>query len=228
MTFGTYRKSNKMIYGNPTIVPVMICIASAILYVVAEWLRWRTIRWVAKLTASTAFVILAVANGATDSAYGRLVLLALIFSWVGDALLLSLQSSFLLAGIAVFFLAHVAFSSAFVLQRLEMDWLVISLAVLSAGALAILRWLWKYLATPHKIAVPAYLVAITLMTSFAVAASAASMSPLLATAAITFTASDISVARNRFVGRSVANKIWGVPLYYLAQLLFAVSVLSNG
>lgn len=216
-----------MIYRNPTIVvPVMICMASAILYVVAEWREWRTVRWVAKLTASTAFVVLAVANGAADSAYGRLILLALIFSWVGDALLLSLRSVFLLAGIAVFFFAHVAFAAAFALQGLDVPWLVISLITLSAGAVAILGWLWKYLAMPHKIAVPAYLAAITVMTSLAIAASAASMSPLLAIAGITFTASDISVARNRFVGRSIANKIWGVPLYYLAQILFALSVLS--
>ena len=217
-----------MFYGNPTIVPVMICLAIAILYVVAEWRKWQTVRWVAKLTASTAFVVLAVANGATDSAYGRLILTALIFSWAGDALLLSLRSVFLLAGIAVFFFAHVAFGAALASQRLDTGWLVISLVVLCAGALAILRWLWKYLATPHKIAVPAYLAAITVMTSLAIAASAASTSPLLATAAVTFTASDISVARNRFVGRSIANKIWGVPLYYVAQLLFAMSVLSNG
>lgn len=217
-----------MFYGNPTIVLVMICLASAILYVVAEWRKWRTVRWVAKLTASTAFVVLALANGAADSAYGRLILTALIFSWAGDALLLSLRSVFLLAGIAVFFFAHVAFGAALASQRLDTGWLVISLVVLTAGALAILRWLWKYLATPHKIAVPLYLAAITVMTSLAIAASAASMSPLLATAAISFTASDISVARNRFVGRSIANKIWGVPLYYVAQLLFAMSVLSNG
>lgn len=217
-----------MIYYNASIVFGTICMSSAIVYVVAEWRNWRTIRWMAKLTASTAFVILAVTNGAVDSTYGRLILFALIFSWVGDALLLSLQSDFLLAGIAAFFFAHVSFAAAFASQRLDTTWLVIALVVLSAGALAFLRWLWKYLVMPHKIAVPVYLGAITIMTSLAIASSAASMSPLLAAAAISFTASDISVARNRFVERRLANKIWGVPLYYAAQILFAMSVLSHG
>ena len=217
-----------MIYDNATIVLGTVCLANAVLYIVAEWRKWRTIRWLSKLAASTAFVVLVVANGAAGSAYGLFILLALIFSWVGDMLLLSLRSAFLLAGIAAFFLAHAAFGVAFALQPLGTMWLAISLTILSAAALTFLRWLWKHLQPVYKIAVPVYLAAITVMTSLAVAASASSMSPFLAIAAITFTASDISVARNRFVARSVVNKIWGVPLYYIAQLLFAISVLSHG
>lgn len=217
-----------MIYDNPTIVLVTICLANVILYVVAEWRTWLTARWLSKLAASTAFVVLAAMNGAADSTYGRLILIALIFSWIGDALLLSFKSAFLLAGIAAFFFAHVAFAGAFASRRLDATWLAISLVFLSVGALATLRWLWKYLAMPHKIAVPLYLAAVTVMSAIAISASAASMSPLLAIGALTFTASDVSVARNRFVARRLANKILGVPLYYFAQLLFAMSVLSDG
>jgi uncharacterized membrane protein YhhN len=217
-----------MTYDYLTIVFGTICLTNVIVYVVAEWRKWRTIRWISKLTASTVFVILACANGADGSAYGRLILIALIFSWVGDALLLSLRSSFLLAGIAAFFFAHVAFAAAFASQNLDTVWLFSSLAILTAAALAFIRWLWRYLTSFYKIAVPVYLAAITVMTSLAISASSVSMSPLLATAAITFTASDVSVALNRFVERKIVNKIWGLPLYYLAQLLFAMSVLSRG
>ncbi len=216
-----------MIYTFTTIVLATICLANAALYIVAEWSNWRTIRWLAKMSASSAFVIIAIANGAAGSAYGRLILLALIFSWIGDALLLSLQSKFLLGGIAAFFFAHVAFGVAIASQPLDNMWLAISLAILCAAALAFLRWLWKYLAPFYRVAVPVYLAAISVMASLAIAASVVSMSPLLAIAAITFTASDVSVARNRFVERTIANKVWGLPLYYLAQLLFAVSVLSH-
>ncbi len=217
-----------MTYDNLTIVFGTICLANAIVYVVAEWRNWRTIRWISKLTASTVFVILACANGAAGSAYGRLILLALIFSWVGDALLLSLRSSFLLAGIAAFFFAHIAFAAAFASQNLDTVWLFTSLAILTAAALAFIRWLWKYLTSFYKIAVPIYLAAITVMTSLAIAASVASFAPLLGVGAIAFAVSDVSVALNRFVERKIVNKIWGLPLYYLAQLLFAMSVLSRG
>jgi uncharacterized membrane protein YhhN len=217
-----------MIYDNLTIVFGTICFANAIVYVVAEWCDWRTIRWVSKMAASTTFVILALMNGAADSAYGRLILLALIFSWVGDALLLSLRSPFLLAGIAAFFFAHIAFAAAFASQNLDTVWLFTSLTILTASALAFIRWLWKYLTSFYKIAVPIYLAAITIMTSLAIAVSLVSFAPLLGVGAIAFAVSDVSVALNRFVERKIVNKIWGLPLYYLAQLMFAMSVLSRG
>ena len=201
---------------------------SAVVYIFAEWRDWRTIRWVSKMAASTAFVMLAVSKGAPDSPYGRLVLLALAFSWVGDALLLSLRNAFLVSGIAAFFFAHIAFAAAFATQPIGATSLAIALAILALAASLLLRWLWKYLNPLYRIAVPVYLAAITIMTSIAIAMSAASWSPLTAFAALAFTTSDVSVALNRFVQRKISNKVWGLPLYYVAQLLFAMSVLSFG
>ena len=43
------------------------------------------------------------------------------------------------------------------------------------------------------------------------------------TAAVAFYVSDVSVARDRFVAPGFGNRIWGLPLYYGAQLLFALS-----
>lgn len=180
------------------------------------------------MAASSAFVILAFVNGAADSMYGRLILLALVFSWVGDALLLSLRNAFLLSGIAAFFFAHAAFAAAFATRPLDATWLAIALAILTLAAAAFLRWLWKYLKPFYRIAVPVYLAAITIMTSIAIAMSASSLSPLTAIGALAFTISDVSVALNRFVERKITNKVWGLPLYYLAQILFAISVLSFG
>ena len=46
---------------------------------------------------------------------------------------------------------------------------------------------------------------------------------LLGLGAALYFASDIAVARDRFVGASFANKAWGLPAYYAAQLLIAWS-----
>ncbi|MEO7673929.1 MAG: lysoplasmalogenase [Pyrinomonadaceae bacterium] len=216
-----------MIYNTTAILIATICMANAALYVFAEWRDLRSVRAICKLAASISFIVLAIVNGAVGTTYGRLILTAFIFSWVGDALLLSLRSSFLLAGIAAFFIAHLAFATAFALEDLDVSWLFSALVFLSVAALVLLRWLWKYLGRFYRIAVPVYLTAITIMTSLAISASAASMSPLLAIAAMAFAASDVSVARNRFIGRSIINKAWGLPLYYAAQLLFAMSVLPH-
>jgi uncharacterized membrane protein YhhN len=214
-----------MLYDNPSTLLGTASLASVAFHVIAEWRKWQAARAVTKAVASTLFVVLAVLNGAADSGYGRFILLALVFSWIGDILLLSLQSAFLMAGIAAFFFAHVLFAAAFASRPIDTTGLVVAFTVLSVAGLLFLRWMWKYFGSLYKIAVPLYLAAITLMTALAVAASAASGSPLLAIAAITFTASDVSVARDRFIEKSIVNKIWGLPLYYAAQILFAVSVL---
>jgi hypothetical protein len=41
--------------------------------------------------------------------------------------------------------------------------------------------------------------------------------------ALAFTASDVSVARDRFVQPAFHNRAWGLPLYFGAQLLLAMT-----
>ena len=57
------------------------------------------------------------------------------------------------------------------------------------------------------------------MTALACAVTGAGGPSSVAAGAIAFTASDISVARDRFVQPGFANRAWGLPLYYLAQVL---------
>jgi uncharacterized membrane protein YhhN len=47
---------------------------------------------------------------------------------------------------------------------------------------------------------------------------------VLLAGAIGFLASDVAVARERFVARSPWNQRWGLPLYYASQLLLASTV----
>lgn len=217
-----------MILDNMNIILGAVCLFGAFTCVFAEWRELRVVRILSKMAASTAFVAIAVVNGAGNTSYGRSILAALVLSWIGDALLLSLRSSLLLGGIAAFLLAHVAFGAAFVSLPLDAMWLMIALAILLAVSALLLRWLWPHLESFYKFAVPAYLAAIMMMTSLAVAASAAHGSVLLAVGAVIFAASDVSVARDRFVERSIVNTAWGLPLYFAAQIILAISVLMHG
>lgn len=214
-----------MFQDKTAIILTAICLLGACLSVFGEWKKSEVVRSVSKLTASTAFILLAAINGATDTHYGRLILIALVLSLFGDVFLLSVRSSFLLAGIAAFLLVHIAFAIAFASQSVDTKWFGIALVVLCAGSLAMLLWLWPHLAAFYKVAVCVYLAAITIMTALAIAVSVASGSPILAAAAIIFAASDVSVARDRFIERSIVNKVWGLPLYFVAQLMFASSVI---
>jgi uncharacterized membrane protein YhhN len=89
--------------------------------------------------------------------------------------------------------------------------------------LGVLRWLWPSLGPKLRPAVVAYVAAISLMVTLA-AGAAASAGPVIVTGAAAFAVSDVFVARQRFVRRSLANKLWGLPLYYAAQFLLASTV----
>lgn len=53
-----------------------MCMANAALYVISDLHKSQKARSLSKLAAGTAYVALAVQNGAIDSTYGRLILLA--------------------------------------------------------------------------------------------------------------------------------------------------------
>ena len=203
---------------------VVICLAGAALHVSAVWLKRPLISALAKAVASTSFVVLGTLSGGGYTSYGRFILAALVLSWVGDMLLLSLQSYFLLAGIAAFLLAHAAFAAGFTRLAIDGYWFAGGIVCTSVAGVLLVRWLWVRLEGSYRIAVPIYVATIMMMTSLAIGVSAAQMPATVAAGAILFTVSDISVARDRFIERSVVNKVWGIPLYYIAQLLLAASV----
>ena len=212
-----------MVIEFQTLILSTVCLVAAGSYIVASWAKQSFAAALSKTVASTSFIILALVNEASESVYGRYVLVALVLCWCGDMFLLSRQSSFLLSGIIAFFFAHVAFVSGFLQLSHDPTYFLIALGCTSIAGSLILSWLWKYLEGPYKGAVALYLLIMVIMLSLAIAATEV---PLIGVAAILFAISDVSVARDRFVSRDIANKAWGLPLYYIAQLLFAASVIT--
>jgi uncharacterized membrane protein YhhN len=72
-------------------------------------------------------------------------------------------------------------------------------------------------------AVRTYMVVIGTMSTLACGVTAAGGPWQVAVGALAFTASDVSVARDRFVRHEFVNRAWGLPLYFGAQLLLAVT-----
>ena len=209
----------------PAPLPIAVaCLALAAALALAHARRWKPVQAPLKLAASAAFVLTALAAGATDNDYGRLVLAALLLGALGDALLLSRQTLFFLAGLGSFLVAHAVYAVAFLLQPQAMAWLLGGAVAMAVVAAVVLRWLWPRLRTVYQLAVPAYVLAIGAMVASALGMAAATGRYGIAAGAIAFAASDIAVARERFVVDSPVNKVWGLPLYYLGQVLLALSV----
>ena len=95
-------------------------------------------------------------------------------------------------------------------------------------ALISLRWLWPHL---DEFCWPVTFYTIIIATMVAASLIAAppgnmAMAPywLVIAGALGFAISDLAVARDRFVAHQFSNKLWGLPLYYGAQLMLAASV----
>ena len=210
-----------------TSLPVVLTLACGLAVaglVAAERRQNRTAKAVCKTAASSAFVGLALSLHAGGSPYGQAILLALALSWVGDVCLLSERSALFLSGLGFFLLGHLAFSAAFAAGALDLSAGAMGFGLMAVVSVLTLRWLWPHLAAFYRVAVTAYVLAIAAMCTLAVARGAATGAWSMGVGALLFAASDVSVARDRFVAPGFVNRAWGLPAYYAAQLLLAWTV----
>lgn len=189
------------------------------------WAEYRGSRpglWVAKPLASLAFIWAGIAAGALDSTYGSWVLAGLVLCLVGDVLLIPLdRPAAFRAGVFAFLAGHVAYSAAFITRPLDPFGLAAGAILLLVVVGGVLRWLAPSLPGDMVWPVRMYMVVIGAMSTLACGVTAAGGPWAVAVGALAFTASDVSVARDRFVRHEFLNRAWGLPLYYGAQLLLA-------
>jgi uncharacterized membrane protein YhhN len=135
---------------------------------------------------------------------------ALVLSLLGDVYLM-LPGDRFTAGLSAFLLAHVAYIFAFdVSVKAGLIWVIIVLAASSPFALRVLG------AIPHpglRNAVAVYMVVI----GFMAASALASGSWVAALGAISFVASDLTIAWNRFVQPFAAARVVIIVTYHLGQ-----------
>ena len=164
------------------------------------------------------------------SNYLTWIFLGLLFSMFGDIFLMLENEKFIL-GLSSFFLAHVfyivAFTNFIELQNIHW-WLVILLSVAATG-------IWFYL----KDSVGRLLVPVSLYMGVIVMMSLAAghwflqssgdlrlPATLAFIGALIFMCSDTSLAINRFKKKYPWGQFVTLSTYYLAQILFVLSVLS--
>jgi uncharacterized membrane protein YhhN len=152
----------------------------------------------------------------TDAGSARFYMFAsLVLCFVGDVLLLFHE--FFLSGLVAFLLGHLGFVAVFATRNLDAQrFLVYGLVPITVFGLWVRSWLF-HRAGKMLVPVAAYLVIILSMVGTAIAGSHGWVS---VAAAVMFLLSDIGVARNRFIARTLVNRAT-LALYYAATLLFA-------
>ena len=188
----------------------------------AEWRDLRLGVWIAKPVASLGFVTFALLGGALESGYGRYIVVGMCLCALGDVLLIPRANGKLfLVGIGGFALGHVAYAAAFYARDPLLGPSAIAGAIMALIVALALRWLGPHLPADMRVPVRVYMLVIAAMVALSVGASAATGELGIGIGAAAFAASDLSVARERFVRPNLVNLLWGLPLYYTAQLVLA-------
>lgn len=204
-----------------------VCAVSVLGLLYAEWRERPVLRWIFKPLAALAFIWTGASAGAIETPFGRIILLGLILCAIGDVLLIPKAKNAFLAGMAAFAAGHVAYIAAFFSGGIVISLAVVLTAFLfSAFAAGFVYWLRRDLGVFFRpVAVYSLIIGAMVVASVGhLAAQPTQESAQLALAAAGFAISDISVARDRFKGAGFVNRLWGLPLYFGSQCLFAISV----
>ncbi len=178
--------------------------------------------WLTKPVAAAGFIALALTVGALETTYGQWIVLGLVLSFFGDVFLIPEdRPGVFKAGLGSFLLGHVAYTIAF--STLPVSVLVAGATALvcAVAAAGVLVWLGPNLDSDMRVPVYAYVAVISSMLVMASSCAFASDRPDIFAGALLFYLSDLSVARDRFVAPGFWNGAWGLPAYFVGQLVLA-------
>jgi uncharacterized membrane protein YhhN len=180
---------------------------------------------VAKPLVMVALGWLALTMGAADDQVGRLVLVALGFSLVGDAFLLGKATAAFFGGLVAFLLAHLAYVFAFLALGFQRWWALVGLLIVVSLALTsgrrIVRAAGREGGVPLGAGVAAYLLVISAM----VVTASGTARVLVLLGALAFLVSDTVLALDRFVGQRAHARMVVIVTYHLGQVMMVIGAL---
>jgi uncharacterized membrane protein YhhN len=205
----------------------VVCLVALALLLIGEYRRDARVRYRTKPAASAAFLAVALARALGSSAHPgeEFLLCGLVLGALGDVLLMFDTKASFLSGLVAFLVGHAAYVIAFAYAAPPSAWVAFPTVIVLVWAALVLRSLWPRLGD-MRIPVVIYVATICVMVAagLAVYRAGAPDGPVIAIGAASFAVSDVAVARDRFVADTFANKAWGLPLYYVAQLLLAWTI----
>jgi uncharacterized membrane protein YhhN len=211
--------------NNLIVLPAAVLLAFLLFFEKKENQKRKLIT---KTILSCLFVFTAFVQPHPIPGYFHLMLIGLLFCLGGDVFLALPQEKMFLLGLVSFLLGHVLYVSSFfhVSDLSGLTWIGASVGLLVSGAAFL--WLRAHLGS-MLIPVIAYVIVITIMvvgawTVLGDKNLSFSGRLLVFIGALSFYVSDLFVARDRFVKEEFANRLLGLPLYYLGQFLLAFSV----
>ncbi len=221
-------------------ITILIIMISILMILVSEWHKKPWIEYVFKPIASFGFVWLAMGENLlneqklvqNDFEYN--LLSALILSVVGDLFLLNQKDKVFTLGLFSFLVAHLfyfiavyngvsALDNLALYQELKMN-LQLTMLIIYPICLSVLYFILPDIPKDLKIPSLLYVCVIALMFSSCVAYSLTihQNQHMLLIGSFLFVVSDWFVAQERYRNGGFWSRFFGLPLYYIAQIVFAL------
>ena len=203
--------------------------ATLALMAALDWLAvhrlWARVEQVAKPLVMVALGWLALTMGAAQHGVGRLLLVALVLSLIGDVFLLGKGTAHFAGGLLSFLMAHIAFVAAFLTQGFHLWSALLGLLIAAALGLTSGRRIMRAAAQEGGPglggAVTAYMVVIAAV----VVTAGGTARPLVVVGALAFLLSDTVLALDRFVGPRAHARVVVIVAYHLGQTMRVVGAL---
>jgi uncharacterized membrane protein YhhN len=181
-----------------------------------------------KTVLSLLFIVTAISQIHIMQPYTLFIIIGLLFCLGGDVFLALPQDRMFLFGLISFLLGHVCYVIGFVWIAGPSKMTLIGIIVTMVLGGLIYVWLKPHLGTMKK-PVIAYILVISFMFTGAWSVLGMQQQPFMArllifAGAASFYISDIFVARDRFLKNAFINRLLGLPLYYVAQFMIALSI----
>jgi uncharacterized membrane protein YhhN len=177
-----------------------------------------------KMTAASAFVVLGLL-GQHQTLSQQLLMLGLVFGFIGDFALLSQDKKPFLLGIGAFLIGHALYAAAWYPSAELSTLMEIPSLLFIALALGFTPYIIRFAEGFMKRAVVAYILVITIMGITATAQSQVSGDYRYVLGAAMFALSDVSVALDRFTPFPRWHRWLGIPLYFVSQYILASTLL---
>jgi len=184
----------------------------------------RRLEYATKPAVMVLLVAVAIAVEPVDPAFRVAIIVGLVCSLAGDVFLMLPRESLFVPGLVSFLVAHLAYIVGFGLRGLSAGWVVAGVVVVAVGVATVgLRVVRAVRAGEHaELAAPvtAYLAVISAM----VVCAFGTRNVFALVGALSFYASDATLAWNRFVRPLPQGRLVTMVTYHLGQLGIVLSL----
>jgi uncharacterized membrane protein YhhN len=218
------------------IIWLILALLFAGLEALAIWKSWQQVEYIAKPAVILSLIAgLAAGTGFQGSAFW--FGLGLLFSLLGDVILLTLSEKLFLTGLIVFLVTHICYLIGFRQQMLAPSaWSLVLVAVILLNAVRLLRRIVGSMRARgmNRLVYPVIIYGLVISLMLFAAMSTLSdhswnvgAAFLVSIGAFLFWLSDLMLAWNKFVSPVKAGRLLIVPAYHIGQICLIAGVIRQ-